>query len=320
MSTGKVSICIPTYNRPHLISQLLDSILAQSYQNFEVIITDNSDNSETQALIAKQYEDQRIVYRKNQKNLGMDGNTLRALSYVSGEFFTFTPDDDVWIDPEKLENQIKLLFEFPRVPICFSNVLHINYDGSKHKTQFKLKQIISSPCEIIDSTSLLLTNNDRYFINILTAVMRVELLDVFRESWKFGSEEYFMWYIGGTGQDIGFCYAATVAHRDGEHNWDIADGNGNLVNYRNNAASRAKQVVNIYSALINKYNNELKFFNRNTEKVIFNILINLIGNNAFQYKSSLPKISMIYCRLQYIYSLAIRGLKSCRKLASGKNK
>jgi glycosyltransferase involved in cell wall biosynthesis len=319
MIMGKVSICVPTYNRPHLISQLLDSILAQSYQNFEIIITDNSDNYETQFLIENKYKDPRIVYRKNEKNLGMDGNTLRALSYASGEFFTFTPDDDVWIDHKKLESQINLLLEFPRIQVCFSNVLHINYDGSKHETQFKLKQIISSPCEVIGSTSLLLTNNDRYFINILTAVMRVELLDVFRESWKFGSEEYFMWYIGGTGQNIGFCYAQTVAHRDGEHNWDIADGKGNLVNYRNNSVSRAKQIANIYTALINKYNNELKYFNNKTEKVIFKILINLIGKNAFQYKSSLPKISIFYCYLQYIYLLLMRNIKSCLKLVAEKS-
>jgi glycosyltransferase involved in cell wall biosynthesis len=313
---GMVSICVPTYNRPHLISQLLDSIFAQSYKNFEIIITDNSDNSETKELLLSQYKSQKIIYIKNEKNLGMDGNTLRALSYASGEFFTFTPDDDVWIDSDKLAKQIKLLYEFPEIPICFSNVIHINHNGSIHKQQFKLKPIISNPCEIIDSTSLLLTNKDRYFINILTAVMRVEILDLFRESWSFGSEEYFMWYVGGTGQEIGFCYDATVAHRDGDHNWGIADGRGNLVNYRNNVAIRAKQVVNIYSALRNKYNKKLKFFSIETEKVIFDILINLIGKNAFQYKSKLPLISMTYCCLQYTFSLAIHGLKSCRRIAS----
>ena len=317
MSVGKVSICVPTYNRPHLISQLLDSILAQSYQNFEILITDNSDNFETQTLILNRYKDQRIFYRKNEVNLGMDGNTLRALSYVSGDFFTFTPDDDLWIDTEKLKKQVELLYKFPKISICFSNVLHINYDGSQHKQQFKLKKIISNPCEIIDSTSLLLTKNEKYFINILTAVMRTEILDLFRDSWNFGSEEYFMWYIGATGQDIGFCYDATVAHRDGEHNWDIADGKGSLVNYRNNAAVRAKQLVNIYTTLIEKYNSNLKFFNKDTEKFIFDILINLIGRNAFQYKPNFPAISTIYCYFQYINSLAMRSFKFFCKLASG---
>jgi glycosyltransferase involved in cell wall biosynthesis len=315
MNIGKISICIPTYNRPHLISQLLDSVFMQSYKNFEIIITDNSDNFETRDLLINKYKDQRISYTKNEKNLGMDGNTLRALSYVSGDFFTFTPDDDLWIDKDKLAKQIKFLNEFPEIPICFSNVVHINYDGSKHNQQFKLKPKASNSCEIIDSSSLLLTNKNRYFINILTAVMREELLNIFRESWIFGSEEYFMWYLGGTGQKLGFCYTATVAHRDGEHSWDIADGKGNLVNYRNNAEIRAKQVVSIYSSLVNRYNEDLKLFSIETEKVIFHIIVNMIGKKAFQYKSNLPKITLTFCYLQYIRSLTIRGLNFCRKIA-----
>ena len=231
MRNGKVTICIPTYNRPHLISELLDSILLQTYQNFERLITDNSTNLETMEIINNKYKDKRISYFKNETNLGMDGNTLRVLKFVTGEYFTFTPDDDIWTDTRKLEKQIKLLNQYQIINICFTNVAHINYDGTKHTQQFKSKIMRNDPCEIVDSSSLLLTNKNRDFVNILTAVIRVNLLEIFKKSWEYGSEEYFMWYLGGTGQDIGFCYESTVAHRDGEHNWDISDGNGNLVNY-----------------------------------------------------------------------------------------
>jgi len=314
MSVGKVSICVPTYNRPHLISQLIDSIFAQSYQDYEIIITDNSDNTETQELIEKRYQDYRVSYHKNENNLGMDGNTLRALSFVTGKFFTFTPDDDIWIDSEKLEKQVRLLCKFPAITCCFSNVLHVNYDGSKHDYQFKSKIIVSESCEIVGSSSLLLTNSNRYFVNILTAVIRVELLSLFKESWKFGSEEYFMWYLGGIGQDIGFCYDAMVAHRDGDHCWEIADGKGSLVNYRNNAERRSKQMVEIYSNLIKLHKEQLKCFNIETEKVIFTILIGLIGFQAFKYKGSFSRMSVLAFAWLYIYSLIRASGKFLRRI------
>ena len=54
-----ISICIPTYNRPKLLGLLLDSILIQSYQNFEIIITDNSEGMDTRDLITMYYRDKR---------------------------------------------------------------------------------------------------------------------------------------------------------------------------------------------------------------------------------------------------------------------
>lgn len=60
---GKVSICIPTYNRPTLLKELLDSILSQTYPNYEIIITDNSDTFETKELIEECYKDERIHFQ-----------------------------------------------------------------------------------------------------------------------------------------------------------------------------------------------------------------------------------------------------------------
>lgn len=325
MSNEKVSICVPTYNRPHLISKLLDSILVQTYQNFEIFITDNSNNSETAELINNKYQDPRISYLKNSENLGMDGNTLKVLSFVTGKYFTFTPDDDVWIESTKLENQVALLSKYPKLNVCFSNVRHINYNGTIHSHQFKSKVMHKHPCEIVDSKSLLLTEKNRDFVNILTAVMRVEILDIFKESWKYGSEEYFMWYLGGTGQKIGFCYKSTVAHRDGEHNWDISDGDGNLVNYRCNAKVRANQLINIYAGLVKTHGGQLSEFNYETEKVLCQIVIDLIGGESFKYKSNFNKISSLdflkiyfYIKLKHGFRLFIvlfknRGLISKRK-------
>lgn len=285
-----VTICVPTYNRPRLLKVLLDSILAQTYRAFEVVITDNSDNSETELLIRSEYSDARIFYYKNDTNLGMSGNTLKALSFVRGAYFTFTPDDDIWLSKEKLKTQVSILEASKNIEICFSNISHINYDGTLHKRQFRLFEPSSCACDVITSDSLLLTNKDPYFINILTAVIRTEMLGLFRESWSFGSEEYFMWYLGGIGAKLGFCREKMVAHRDGEHNWDVPDGKGGLVNYRNDAKKRAEMLAAIYLNLICKHGDKLIRFNGETDLVVARIILGHVGFDLFHYRNLVRRI------------------------------
>jgi len=309
---GLVSICVPTYNRSNLIGELLDSILAQTYTNFEVIITDNSDNLKTKELIESKYQDERIKYFKNEKNLGMDGNTLKALSFVSGEYFTFTPDDDVWIDKYKLEKQVKILNE-SNLNCCFSNALHIFQNGLKHDNQFSSKYSkYSNECIQIPSTDLLLTIKPEHFLCILTALIRVSYLDLFIKSWEFGSEEMFMWYIGGKGEKICFCYDQTVAIRDGEHNWQINDEKGNLINYKKNTERRSKQVFDKYQYLINNHKNSLILFNHLTERKIATILIKLIGFSSIKYINKFNNLKLfdkLYLIVYLLISLIYRNKK-----------
>lgn len=288
LKTMLVSICVPTYNRPNLIGKLLNSILQQTYQNFEIIITDNSDNDLTKNLIMKLYRDKRIRYYKNEKNLGMDGNSLKALSLVNGEFFTFTPDDDIWIDKNKLESQVSILNQ-ANLNCCFSNALHTNPDGTNHNNQFKT--ISGNGCSILSSKDLLITQKPEHFVCILTGLIRSTYLDLFIHSWRLGSEELFMWYLGGIGENICFCYDQMVAIRDGEHNWQINSGNGELINYKNNSARRSLQIYEKYAFLIKKHGNKLKLFDRSVEVKISIMLINLIQMKAFQYINTFRKVN-----------------------------
>ncbi|MCK5535969.1 MAG: glycosyltransferase family 2 protein [Bacteroidales bacterium] len=310
-SSPLVSICVPTYNRAGLISVLLDSILAQSYNNFEIIITDNSDDMETKELISLKYNDKRIQYYKNKKNLGMDGNTLKVLSLITGKYFTFTPDDDIWIDPQKLEKQISLLENNEYINCCFSNVKHIHQNGTLHPEQFIYKNNNKMGCDIINSTSLLLTGKPTEFVCILTGVIRSSMLELFRESWRYGSEEYFMWYIGGTGQQIGFCYENLISIRDGEHNWQISDSTGGLVNYKFNQKRRASQLIDKYVNLVENHSSTLKYFGVNTEIVVFKLLIKLIGEEAFRYKNKFSKLST----MDFAYLYGYYWLYSLKKYA-----
>jgi glycosyltransferase involved in cell wall biosynthesis len=250
MSESKVTICIPTYNRVNLIPDLLDSVFNQTHQNFEIIITDNSDNLETQRLIETRFHDKRLKYWKNETNLGMGGNARKAFSHVKSEYFTFTPDDDIWIDRDKLKKQIEILRSRPDVNIAYSNAKSVNYTGHELE-EFSSKHNGEAGYEILSAEELLPGKNTEYFLNILTPVLRTEpLLPIFIESFAFESEEYLCFYIAATNSKIAFLYDQTVALREAEHHRTALE-DGIIVDWKKRKDIRIRQIFNIYNTLIN---------------------------------------------------------------------
>jgi glycosyltransferase involved in cell wall biosynthesis len=250
MNQSLVSICVPTYNRANLIEELLDSILVQTYPNFEIIITDNSDNLKTKELVESKYKDERIKYFKNEKNLGMGGNTLKAFNHVNGEYLTFTPDDDIWIDKDKLKKQVKFLEENIDINIVYSNAKSIDYNGNELEEFSSIYEDNKKNNSIfLSATELLPGNQTNYFLNILTPVLRTEkLIDVFKESWRFESEEYMCYYIASVNEKIGFIYDKTVALREAEH-YRTAIEDGKVVDWKKRKDIRIRQMFNIYGTL-----------------------------------------------------------------------
>lgn len=98
-----ITIAIPTYRRPLLLKEAIDSALSQKLykSKYEVLIVDNEGNigeiTDTQRLI-NGYKDSRIVYYRNVKNLGMFGNWNRCIELARGEWIAFLHDDDILCD------------------------------------------------------------------------------------------------------------------------------------------------------------------------------------------------------------------------------
>lgn len=113
MNPPLVSICIPTYNRPEFLRRAVESCLAQTYSNFEIVITDNSTNDDT-ANAAKNWTDPRVRYYKNEGNIGTEGSCNRGISLSRGEYIKFLMDDDL-LKPRCLELMVKGLEENPSV-------------------------------------------------------------------------------------------------------------------------------------------------------------------------------------------------------------
>lgn len=104
-----VSIIMPSYNTGRFIKETVESVLAQTHSNFELIIVDDCSTDNTDEVVAS-FEDARIKYIKNEKNSGAAVSRNRALREATGKWIAFLDSDDLW-EPEKLEKQIAFMTE-----------------------------------------------------------------------------------------------------------------------------------------------------------------------------------------------------------------
>lgn len=120
----KVSVIIPTHNRPDLLTRAIRSVLVQTYQDFEVIVVDDGMKERAEDVVAK-FGDPRIRYLKNESSLGGGGARNRGIVEARGEYIAFLDDDDEWL-PEKLSVQMNVFEMAPKdVGFCFSAVINV---------------------------------------------------------------------------------------------------------------------------------------------------------------------------------------------------
>lgn len=105
----KVSIIMPTYNSSGYVREAVDSVLSQTYQNWELVIVDDCSTDDTYKIIS-QYaaQDNRIVLSRTECNMGAAGARNKALLLSSGRYIAFLDSDDVWTS-NKLELQIQFM-------------------------------------------------------------------------------------------------------------------------------------------------------------------------------------------------------------------
>ncbi len=111
MSNSLVSIITPTYNCGRFIEETIKSVQAQTYTEWEMIISDDCSTDDTREVIAPYLEsDPRIKYICNEKNSGAAITRNNALKVAKGRWIAFLDSDDLWL-PEKLEKQIRFMEE-----------------------------------------------------------------------------------------------------------------------------------------------------------------------------------------------------------------
>jgi glycosyltransferase involved in cell wall biosynthesis len=113
ISKPLVSIGIPTYNRAESLGRAISSLLAQNYQNIELVISNNASTDGTESVCeAAAHQDTRVKYLRQRNNIGPIANFQAVLNYSSGEFFMWLADDD-WLDHDYIERCVQFLLEYP---------------------------------------------------------------------------------------------------------------------------------------------------------------------------------------------------------------
>jgi glycosyltransferase involved in cell wall biosynthesis len=128
--TPKVSIIIPTYNRAHYICESVNSIFAQTFKDYEIIVIDDGSSDNTREVLKKYGDRIHYVY---QKNMGPPAAMNTGVRQTKGEYYLILGDDDVLM-PDMLERQVEVLDKNPDVAFVCSGIHFIDAEGKVYKT------------------------------------------------------------------------------------------------------------------------------------------------------------------------------------------
>ena len=145
-----ISIVLPVYNGEKYLRESIDSVIAQTYKNWELLILDDC-STDSSSEIAKEYEknDKRIHYYRNEENLRLPRNLNKGFSLSKGNYLTWTSDDNRY-KPMALERMYNALQENDTAQLAFASYSIIDEDGIERDSIIvdsnSKKTIVGSDC------------------------------------------------------------------------------------------------------------------------------------------------------------------------------
>ena len=136
----RLSVISPNYNNGHYIQERITSILDQLGQDDEYIIIDDGSTDKSVEII-QHFQDSRIKFLQNQKNVGPWEAVARGLSIAQGIYYLFLSSDDIML-PGFIKKSLKLLNENPTAAFCYANIGIFVTDPTHHTSTYMPKQHI----------------------------------------------------------------------------------------------------------------------------------------------------------------------------------
>lgn len=185
-----VSIITPVYNGESYIQETIESVLNQSYQNWEMIIVNNG-STDSSAQIVNSIDDKRIRLLELDSNSGGPAKPRNiGIDNAKGKYMAFLDADDVWL-PLKLEKQITYLEENEDVDICYTLAYIIDQD-SKKQHLFNNQRFYNKLKYLISKKNILFYTN---YININSVVMKNTKVIKFEEDRNLVALEDWKYWI-----------------------------------------------------------------------------------------------------------------------------
>lgn len=178
----KVSVLMPVYNAEQYLARAIDSIIAQTFKDWELILIDDGSCDDIMSVLSK-YDDERIYYVKNPVNMGLIKTLNRGIDYCEGEYIARMDADDI-SHPDRLKYQVDFMDKHPQYLMCGTNATVI--DNNEQETG-KIRN---------------LTDNNFLQINLLfsppfvhpSVIVRTEVLQTNRYDERYKHvEDYELW-------------------------------------------------------------------------------------------------------------------------------
>ena len=175
MATARVSIGVPVYNAQRYLRFTLESLLAQTLGDFEVVICDNCSTDATRA-VCEEYaaRDARVRYERNKTNLGPALNYARCLELARGELFKWNPGDDVCA-PTFLARCVDVLDRDPAVVVAYPRTVLIDSNGFEVGT-YDYELDLDDPRPHVRLARLVNVNHKRHGAHELYGLIRTSVL------------------------------------------------------------------------------------------------------------------------------------------------
>jgi len=209
---SKVSVIIPAYNVEKSISEAMDSVLNQTYEDLEVIVVDDGSTDGTKDMLKKYIGSPRHQVTKSpvdvryfyQQNKGPAAARNRGIKEAKGDYIAFLDSDDIWL-PEKIEKQMQKIKEEPQYYLVHTARLRMEPDGSIKSSKRKVHE-----GSVLDE---LLKENFICCSSVLARRLCFDTVGLFDESRSNKSEDYDMWLRIAQGHKIGFVNEELVKYR-----------------------------------------------------------------------------------------------------------
>lgn len=190
-----VTVIMAVYNGEAYLAAAIESALQQTYANLELVVVDDCSSDDSVRIVERHLPDGRIVFVRNDHNVGVAASRNRALTLAKGELITFLDQDDIWL-PHKLDIQVAAIQAHPEVGLMHAEYGRIDPEGQLLPAYQKLAaEQFDNPAAAIDVrdvfSEIFLSNN----IQPLTSMIPRKVIDavgVFEADLP-GVDDYELW-------------------------------------------------------------------------------------------------------------------------------
>ena len=161
-----VSVIVPSYRRPNMLKDALESVLSQTFKDFEIIVVDDG-SPEPLKNVVEQISDKRIRYHRLEENKGANVARNIGIERATGTYITFLDDDDRW-EQSKLEEQVAVLDNNSNIGFVYTGQRFVDEEGTTIKTKI--------PTQSEDTKKYLLSGG--YIGGFSSIMVRKELIPV----------------------------------------------------------------------------------------------------------------------------------------------